>query len=123
MANEVTVNISLAYSDSDGTQDSLASTNFLKTVATKRIAHIKQSITTSEVALNLGGISAPGFLLAINLDPTNFVSLRVASGGAKCAHLYPGGGPALIPLDSGMQVPYAIADTATCVIEFLVIST
>ena len=121
MANEITVNASLAYADSEGTEDSLAVVNFLKTVATKLTNHHKQSIGTTEVAINLAGLTTPGFMIAINRDATNFVELRVATGGAKFARLDPGG-VALVRLGSGAQVPFAIADTAACQVEFLICS-
>jgi hypothetical protein len=123
MALELTLNGSIAYADSDGTEDSLAVVNFLKTVASKLIAHFKQSVGTSEQVIPLSGISAPGYCLIINWDPTNFVEVRVGTGGAKSDRLDPGGGFCLKRFGSGSQVPYIIADTAACACEFFIAST
>ncbi len=129
MAQEVTVNASLAYLDVNGTADSLDITDALFNVATKQIAHTTQLITFSaEVAINLSGIAAPAFVFFKNLDPTNFIKLRVATSGAFFAKLRADtagtgkGGIALLELGSGAQVPYAQADTADCRMEILLIS-
>lgn len=121
MANEITANCSLAYSDSELTEDSLALVNFLKTVATKKIVHIKQAVPTAEAALNLGGISGPGYILIKNLDETNFVEIRTATGATKFARLDPGGF-AFFRFGSGVTAPFVIADTDACQVEFLLIS-
>lgn len=122
MSNELTINASLAYSDSEGTEDSREVVNLLDSVANKRIAAIKQSVGTTEVAINLGGISAPGWCMFINRDPTNFIYLRVGTGGSRFAKVR-AGMPALFYLGPDAQVPYAIADTAACQLETLIIST
>lgn len=122
MSNEITLNASLAYSDSENTEDAVALVNLLATVATKRITRVKQSIAITETAISLGGVSAPGWAMFVNRDETNFIELRVATSGAKFAKLKPGEF-ALLRLGSGAQVPYAISDTAACQLDLLLVST
>lgn len=118
----MTINASIAYADADGTSDSLAAVNFFVTLASKLFSHFKQSVGITEQVIPLGGITSVGYIIAINLDPTNTVSLKTGTGGVICATLKPGGGPALIPLGSGMQAPFAIASTAPCLVEFFLCS-
>jgi len=122
MANEVTVNASLAYADAEGTTiPPLTIVDLLMTISTKKHIWTKQNIGTSEEAINLGEVTSLGYALFINRDPVNFVELRVATGGAKFAKLR-AGQVAMLPLGSGAQVPFAIADTAACQLEYLIIS-
>jgi hypothetical protein len=121
VSNEITLNASLAYEDSEGTEDSLSLVNILASVTSKRITHVKQSIGTSETALSLGGVSSPGWCLFVNRDTVNYVELKVATSGAIFGKLPPGG-PALIYLGSGAQVPYALANGAACQVEALITS-
>ena len=113
MADEISVNASLAYSDSEGTDVSMELVNFLATVTTKRIQRHKQAIGTSEEAIKLGEIATCGYALSINRDATNYIELKVATGGAIFAQLF-AGVCAMLRLGSGAQAPYAIAHTAAC---------
>lgn len=129
MSNEITLNASIEYSDSEKTEESLALDNIVKSVATKRITRLKQNVGTSEEAVNLGDVSAPGYALFVNRDPTNYIDLKVATSGAIFARLDPDtnsdgkGGFALLKLGSGAQVPYAIANTAACQMDIFIVST
>ena len=122
MSNELTINGSLAYADSESADEILQIVNLIATVSTKKYTKAKQSIGITEEAINLGEVTAPGFSIFINRDPTNFIELRVATGGAKFAKLKPGEF-ALLRLGSGAQVPFAIADTSPCQLEYLIVST
>lgn len=84
-----------------------------------------QDVGTSEEALALGDVdpsSGNGALLyIINRDPTNFVTLRPATGAADMAKLPPGL-PALLFLDpTDAAAPFVIANTAACRIEYFLI--
>jgi hypothetical protein len=129
VANEITLGGSIAYSDSENTEDALTLTDVVKSVSTKRIAHLKQNVGTSEEAVKLGDLSAPGYALFVNRDPTNYIELKVATSGAIFAKLDPDtnsdgkGGFALLKLGSGAQAPYAIANTGACQMEIFLIDT
>lgn len=121
MANEITLNASLAYADSESASLILQIVNALATITTKKFVWNKQNIATSEVAIGLGPVSSLGYALFINRDVTNYIELRVATAGAKFATLYPGKA-AFLFMGSGAQVPYAIANTAACQMEYLILS-
>jgi hypothetical protein len=73
---------------------------------------------TSATVVPLGAVTTPHFAVFINHDATNFVKFRNGSGGADFLQLYPGE-PFFGPL-YGSCVPYVIADTASCVVEYLI---
>ncbi len=122
MANEVTLNASLAYEDTVDELEALAVANFMATVGTTKFIDNKQSIGTSEEAIILGEVTTPGWSIFINRDPTNYIELRVSTGGAKFATLHAGGGFAIVFLGSGAQVPFAIANTLACLMRYRICS-
>lgn len=79
---------------------------------------LTQEIGTSEEALDLGDITTPGYGLFYNRDSTNFVKIRAGTGATDCVKI-PAGGIALFMFASA--APFAIADTAACVIEYLLV--
>lgn len=121
MANEVTLGASLAYDDGKLSK-SVSITDVVKSIAgaTARYTETVQLVGTAEEAIDLGEVSAPGFALFQNLDDTNYIELRVATGGAKFAKLRADtnddghGGFAILELGSGAQAPFAIANTDPC---------
>jgi hypothetical protein len=118
VANELTLNASISYEDSEDTTVSPpAIADLLASVATKKWIGAKQNIGTSEEAVTLGEVTAPGWALFINRDETNFINLKVATGGSIFAKLKPGEF-ALLRLGSGAQAPFAISDTAACQMEY-----
>lgn len=94
----------------------------LFSITTKLFVYEKMSITTSEVALKLGTLSALGWFIGINRDPTNYIELRVATAGTKFAKLS-AGEVALFKFGSGVTAPYAIANTGACQMEYLLLNT
>jgi hypothetical protein len=123
VANEITPTASLTYADSENADVSLTPlATLVATVASKKFIHNKQNIGTAEEAVVLGEVTTPGWAIFINRDLTNFIELRVATGGAKFAKLLPGefwcG-----RLGSGAQAPFAIADTGACQMEYLICNT
>lgn len=126
MADEITISASMSYEDNKNTSESMSITQALFTVATKRPVKLTQEIGTSEEAIKLGDISAPGYAMFINRDPTNYVELKVATSGAVFAKLRPDvdsdgkGGVALLELGSGAQAPFAIANTGACLIDIFI---
>lgn len=128
MANELTMSASLDYEDSRFQTDGLSLERVIKTVSSKKKIRHTQSIGITEEAIALGEITSPGYAIFRNLDTINFVNLKVATGGAIFARLDPDtnsdgkGGFAILKLGSGAQVPFAIADTAACDIEYIIVA-
>ncbi|MES2155942.1 MAG: hypothetical protein V4510_12480 [bacterium] len=82
----------------------------------------KQLIShTGDTAIKLGDTSAPGYVLILNLDATNYVELKTASSGTIFARLDAAVGFAFLKLGSGAQAPAALANTADCLIESFII--
>lgn len=77
-----------------------------------------QIVGTSEEALTKGEVSTPGCILIINLDPTNFVSIRAATGTANCIKIKPG---EFALFRFAATAPFIIADTASCEVEYFLI--
>jgi hypothetical protein len=122
VANELTLSATLAYADDEGADEALQVAELLATSSGKLYVKDKQSIGITEEAIGLGEVTSPGWGLFINRDTVNFLELRVGTGGAKFAKLKPGE-CALLRLGSGAQVPYAIADTAACKLEYIIVQT
>lgn len=122
MANELSVSGSFSYSR--GNFASLArsvSALGVNVNADPLICDVL-SVTTSELAIPLGGVTAGGnWVWLKNLDGTNFVEVRVGTGSTKFCKLKPGEF-ALFRLGSGITAPYIIADTATCLVEYVLFS-
>lgn len=127
MANEVESTVSVAYDD--GLSSALAEVAARVLTSTgKRWSRVVQTVGITEEALNMGDITNPGVILLRNLDPTNFVNVKVATGGAIFAKLLPDttadgkGGFILIErMGSGALAPYVIADTAACKVDVFVV--
>lgn len=119
MASEVTVNATLAYDDGVSDDSAQIVDGVFTVGTTKMVKHI-QSIGITEEAIQLAEVTAPGYAMFKNLDPTNYIDLKVATGGAIFARLDPDtgsngkGGIAVLKLGSGAQVPFAIANTGAC---------
>ena len=121
MADELTLNASMVFDDGDSVI-SIDLVDLQVSPTTVRPVRLQQSIGTSEEAINLGDISTPRWCFLKNLDATNYVEIKVATGGAIFAKLLPGEA-CLLPLGSGATAPYAIANTAACVLDILIAST
>lgn len=119
MSNEITINVSMAYEDTDGTEASLEIVNETASVTSKKITRLKQSIATSETAIDLGGITSPRWCMIVNRDTVNYVEVKVAASGAIFARLE-AGMPCLVPLGSGAQAPVAIANSDACLVDVLI---
>lgn len=117
MANEITLRAELSFSKS-GSAASRESGTLTFDMSGADFARLTQTIGTSEEALNIGDVTTCGYLWIKNKDATNFVELRPASSGDDMIKLGPGQ-VALFPLTT--STPYAIADTAACIVEYLLL--
>lgn len=112
--------------DDDVRETELSVSGRTVTITTKRPIKFIQNIGTSEEALELGDIT-PRYAILKNLDPTNFVSFRVATGGANALRMSADtsgngkGGVIMFEFGAGMTAPFLIADTAACDVEVLLV--
>ena len=118
MANELTIDAQVAYSDATGATDGLSVAALEVTLGVKLFSHQKVSVGTSEQAINVTGIATLGYCMIVNRDDTNFVEVRTATGATKFAKLN-AGEVALFRFGSGVTAPFILADTAACNVEIL----
>ena len=115
MANEISVTIGASVTNGYLKQTTATQTRQF-TQTTARAGSVCQDVGTSEESVSFGD-GVPGYIVATNLDTTNFVSLRFVSAGANAIKLAANGGQACFNLGSSVSL-YAIADTATCKVKF-----
>jgi hypothetical protein len=119
MSNEFTINGSIAYEDSEETDFSIAITDKLANITTKKYVRHKQNIGTTEEALDIGELTiAGGWAFIINRDSTNYVEIRSATGASNDIIKILAGEFALFRWGSDVSAPYAIANTSSCQIEY-----
>lgn len=78
------------------------------------------SVPTTGVAVPLGQVTSPHWSVFVNLDTTNYLTLQNGVSGAVFARLL-AGEYAFLPLDPAC-VPYAIANTAAVLMDYLIVS-
>lgn len=89
MADELTVSVAINFSKA-GITGGLAQNGKKVTVAgSKRLGNV-QTVTASAAALNLGGLTVGGYLLAVNRSTAAIISFRVGAAGVDFARLKPG---------------------------------
>jgi hypothetical protein len=116
MASELTLNISGEYEDADDVTLSFGVTDQRQTITTTRPVKRKQEIGTSEEAILLDDHTTHEGLWIRNLDETNYVEIKTGTGGTIFAKIR-AGRCMWVPLGSGAQTPFAIANTAAVIIE------
>jgi hypothetical protein len=118
MAQEISVKGSLAFTKSSSVGELIS--GFLQpTMTGSNWRHGRQVIGTSEEALEMpADIGTPGWIMLINRDATNFVSMRRATGEGNFLKML-AGEFALFRMEAA--APYLIADSASCEVEYLVL--
>lgn len=118
MANEATFSGSLSFSKG-GVTSSISRPGQQLTVSGTKISDVVQNVGTSEEAINKGDIGTPGLCMIENLDATNYVSVRAATGAADLIKIPAGktAGPFML----AASAPYIIANTAACDVRIIII--
>lgn len=120
MADELTLTLKVSYSKNGVTLAPADVSNKKITISGNAAKHFVQNIGTTEEAIDLGDVTTGGWWFAWNRDSTNWVEIRVGTGGADFVRLEAGEFFAG-RLSPDNAAPYAIADTAACNVEFLII--
>lgn len=119
MANELTVSGSIVHNNQTPTVTwSVTSLNV--TMAGTVLIAGRRSIGTSEEALTLGEVATLGWAWFKNIDATNFVEIRSATGAANDIIKIKAGEFALFRFGSDVSAPFAIADTAACLLDYVI---
>lgn len=122
MASEITVEAKLTYLDDDGVFAELEQIADVISAGAEKVVQHRLPIThTAEVAIDLGGISSLGWFIGKNMNGTNFLQLRTATAGVAFAKLL-AGEIALFRFGTGITAPFAIADTGTCDLWYILVS-
>lgn len=123
MADEITITTSLSFVKGN-VSESLSDTSLTRDVSgTKYVKGVQNVGFASEEALDMGDIltgatTSPGYAFFRNLDATNFVTIRGATGIADTVKLLPGD-VALFRLAA--DAPFVQADAAAVNLEYLII--
>ena len=120
MANEITVSGSISAFKTGSMSTSVGRALIARQFTMTGTTFIEglMSVLTSVSAVPLGGVTAPHWSWFYNTDATNYINLRNGSAGALVVKLKPGEF-ALFPWEDS-AVPYAIANVATCLMEYLI---
>lgn len=121
MANEATVSVSLRF-QKNAIDVSATKTGLSISVSGDNYTKIVQNIGTSEEALIFGDVAVPGLCVIKNLDATNYVEIRPATGVADLMRINPGE-VCLFRFAADCTAPFAIANTGAVQIETLLIET
>lgn len=121
MASEIKVDLGItAYKSTIMTAEiTRAIRNLTINMTADNFSEGVMSVATSATAVPLGQVTSLGWCFFANKDTANFLKIRNGSGGADVVKLL-AGECCLFPfLNTG--VPYAIADTAACLMEYLIL--
>ena len=117
MANELTLTATLKFDKSTKSVD-VGKTGLQLDVAGGDHITKTQSVGTSQEAIVIGEITTPGYIFVRNLDSTNYVEIRDGSSGADVVKVRAGG---IALFELATATPFAIANTASCEIEYTII--
>jgi hypothetical protein len=117
MANELTLTVSLSFSK-NGSTEAFSKSGALISVSGDRYIRTVQAIGTAEEALNKAELGTLGYAICRNLDATNFITVRAATGLGTGIKLKPG---EYCLFRCGGSAPYAIADTAPALLEYMLV--
>lgn len=118
MANELTISASLKFSKSGREANASKGGLQIDVTGDKFIRHVQEIGTSEEAIVMSADVPAGGYMYLENLDSTNYVEIRPATGTADLVRLN-AGEIALFRLTSTATAPYAIADTAA--VDLLVV--
>ena len=122
MANEITFTGSLSVYKSSIMSSAIgrAVSGLLFTMTGNTLIEGVLSVGTSATLIPLGQVASPHWSWFLNKDSGNFIKIRNGASGADLLKLKAGEWAFCPLLDSA--VPYAIADTAACVLSYLILS-
>ena len=87
--------------------------------AGKQYVHTSQNVGLAAEALDIGDMTALGWAIFFNLDPTNFVELRLVGASTEFVKIKPR--ETAGPFRLATNAPYAIADTAGVKLEYMIV--
>lgn len=119
MAQEITIRASLSVSKGGASSEMIVAPLALNMSGNRFIRHVQNVGFASEEAVQKGELGTLGFGLFKNLDATNFVELRLATGVTPGLKIK--AGESILVRFNGGNSPFLIADTAGCLVEYLIV--
>jgi hypothetical protein len=119
VANEITLSASFEYDKDDAEFEQVIS-SLSATVSGDNFVRHKQLIGTTEEALDIGSLTTLGWCIIRNLDDENYVEIRSATGAGNDVIKIPALKFALFHFGSDVTAPFAIANTADCLIDYFI---
>lgn len=122
MANELSISASLVYdpADDDGFTDSISDVLRTLSTTTNRFVKGRVSVATSEQAIDLGNLATLGWAFFVNLDETNYVEIRSATGASNDIIRLDPLTCALFRFGSDVSAPFMVANTAACLVRYTI---
>ncbi len=118
MANEITLTASLQFAKGGVAAAPLAVNGLQVNMAGTKYVRGVESIAITETVVGIGNCTTLGYAIFHNLDATNFVTIRMATGITTGMKLKPG---EYCMVRLGGNAPCAIADTAPCLVDYMII--
>ena len=119
MAQELNISgLLISFAKTGSPSRTLRADTITPTVAGTQYMDNVQLVGTSEEAVLVGDVAPGGYWFVQNMDSTNFVQLRQATGATAFCKLLAGEW-ACFRASVDMTAPFAIADTASCNVRFL----
>ncbi len=119
MANELVLNMGLAYTKNAATVNEAIVNLQISVSGNGLVSLTAYSAPTSDTALPLGSVTAPCYCFIKNTDATNYVQIKSGVAGTSFSKLLPGQF-CVLPLDPGITAPSAQAHTAPCVLTYCI---
>jgi len=125
MANELTLTAAVAYQKGNSEELSWAVNGRQVNVSGDALIGLQiVSVGTSEEAIPLGEVTAAGALLfGQNLDDSNYIEIRHATGSGNDVVKVGPREPFLFRFGSDVSAPYWIANTAACKVRYGLVPT
>lgn len=124
MANELQITVAVKYQKGNSrTLDETYGPKKVTVSGNPAILGAIVSVGTSEEVIPLAEVTAAGALMfGKNLDDTNYIEIRDATGAANDVVKVGPGEPFCFRFGSDVTAPYWIANTAACLVEYTLIS-
>lgn len=123
MASELLVTGSLVIDTSEIAGLAIQAPEYFVNQTAKNYVHDVITVGTTERAIPLGDVAAPGWSLFKNVGSVGSVSLRVGTAGAVFAIMGPGEHAGPFRLGGNAQTPYAIASAAGARLQYMICDT
>lgn len=110
----LTVNGTLVFQNTSPVPSQTVPQSFVVTLTGDATAYKRIEVGTTEQALEFDDVTIPDSIIVIqNLDATNYVGVRLASGDSQTVKIKPGECWAF-RLGDGVTAPYLVANSAAC---------